>query len=316
MSESYQPGQAWDYRDTLRELGEQESNVLVLDAGLSTSMRTESFRATFPQRYFNLGIAEQHAVGVAAGLAHRGFVPILHSFANFLTRRAHDQIALSIAWPELKVILVGGACGVFDARNGPSHTGVDDLSTMAALPGVFVAEPGDGLTTRDLLRAAARGSGPAYIRLRRFGVVPDLLVDARRTDGTVQLRVPSQARCTLVGAGAMLAETCKAADLLAAEDIAVDLLHTWILQPFETGPLLESAHRTGLVITVENHMPAGGFGDAVARALGPHGIRCERFGLPREFLPAADPDWQLSHCRLDAKSIATRVAEVLSVRRH
>src|SRR6201999_2217287 len=106
--------------------------VVVLDAGLATSMQTTLFQKAFPDRYFNLGIAEQNAVSLASGLARRGWIPLLHTFSNFLARRAHDQIALSIVWPGCNVKLIAGSCGLFDGRNGPSHMAIEDLAVMAA----------------------------------------------------------------------------------------------------------------------------------------------------------------------------------------
>src|SRR5258708_6800780 len=137
------------YGEFLRDAGSAHPDIVVLDAGLATSMQTSLFEESFPERYLNLGIAEQNAVGVAAGLARRGLVPLLHTFSNFMARRAHDQVALSVAWPACNVKLIGGSCGVFDGRNGPSHMAVDDLAVMASLPGMTVVEPGDQRQTSE-----------------------------------------------------------------------------------------------------------------------------------------------------------------------
>jgi transketolase len=302
------------YASFLREVGQMHSQVIVIDAGLATSMQTDLFRDAFPKRYFNLGIAEQNAVGVASGLARKGFVPLIHSFSNFLTRRAHDQIAVSVAWSGCNVKLIGGSCGLFDARNGPSHAAVDDLATMAALPGVMVVEPADLAQTRALLFNIISYQGPAYLRLRRSGMPRDLLGHTSSHGHTVVVKSLSCAVCTLVAGGSMLAEAIQASRMLADRRIAVDLIHAPMLRPFDAEAIIASAGRTKLVVTLENHVASGGFGDAVARAVGPLGIRNERLALPDEFLPAGDPQWQLVHCRLDAASVTTRIVQMLNGR--
>ena len=294
------------YEVLLRDAGEQRPRVLVLDAGLATSMRTHLFRAAFPHRYFNLGIAEQNAVGVASGLARRGFVPLLHTFANFITRRAHDQVALSVAWPRCNVKLIAGSCGVFDGRNGPSHMAVDDLAAMSALPGMMVVEPGDAEQTRALLSLVLEHDGPAYLRLRRNDV-PRLIDADDAARGTLLLRRVDAPRCTLVACGTMLEETLAAHRILTSRGIAADLLHVTILQPLDAEPILESVRCSGRVVTVENHVTTGGFGDAISRVIGATGVPHLRLGLPHEFIPAGLPAWQLTYCGLDAAAVATSV---------
>ncbi|HET8796208.1 MAG TPA: transketolase C-terminal domain-containing protein [Thermoanaerobaculia bacterium] len=294
------------YEALLRDAGEQRPRVLVLDAGLATSMRTHLFRAAFPHRYFNLGIAEQNAVGVASGLARRGFVPLLHTFANFVTRRAHDQVALSVAWPRCNVKLIAGSCGLFDGRNGPSHMAIDDLAAMSALPNMMVVEPGDAEQTRALLSLVLDHDGPAYFRLRRNDV-PRLIHTEDAARGTLLLRAAEQPRCTLVACGTMLEETLAAHRILASRGVQADLLHVAILQPLDAQPILESVQRSGRIVTVENHVTTGGFGDAIARAIGERGIPHLRLGLPHEFIPAGLPAWQLTYCGLDAAAVAARV---------
>ncbi|HEU4883389.1 MAG TPA: transketolase C-terminal domain-containing protein [Longimicrobium sp.] len=296
------------YGEILLHAGRAHPQVLVLDAGLATSMRTHRFAAEFPERYFNLGIAEQNAVGVAGGLARRGFVPLLHTFSNFVARRAHDQLALSVAWPGCAVGVVAGSCGVFDGRNGPSHMATDDLAAVSALPGMWVAEPGDLRQTEALLDRLVRLGGPGYLRLRRFGAPADLLGEDLPPGGTVLVRARDDARCTLVACGSMLEEVLHAHALLKERGIPADVVHAAVLKPLDPAPILASAARTGLLVTVENHVAAGGWGDAVARHAGPRGIPHLRLALPDAYVPAGDPAWQLAWCGLDAGRVAARAA--------
>jgi transketolase len=299
------------YEVMLRDLGMENPSVIVIDAGLATSMKTNLFEQAFPERYLNLGIAEQNAVSVASGLARRGLIPLLHTFSNFIARRAHDQVALSIAWPGCNVKLIGGSCGLFDGRNGPSHMAIDDLAVMMSLPGMMVVEPGDQRQTRQLLFTVAAHDGPAYFRLRRHGVPDDLLPEFADSVGTVVIQRPEKSRCTLVVGGSMLQEAQLATRVLQDKDIFIDLIHVSILRPLDIEPIISSASRTRLVVTLENHVACGGLGDAMARAIGPLGFRHLRLSLPDEFIPAGDPAWQLAYCGLDALSLVDHIALLL-----
>jgi transketolase len=304
------------YDEILSDLGAEYPDLIVIDAGLATSMMTHRFMERFHWRYFNLGIAEQNAVSLASGLARRGLVPLVHTFSNFIARRAHDQVALSVAWPGCNVKMIGGSCGLYDGRNGPSHMAIDDLAAMTALPGVMVVEPGDMRQTRELMHLVINHDGPAYLRLRRNGAPADLLPGAPTREGTTIVRQAPGARCTLVVGGSMLCEAVLAARLLAGRGIELDLIHVSVLRPLKGDPLAASAARTRLAVTVENHVATGGFGEAVSRILGPLGIRHVRMNLPDEFMPAGDPAWQLSYCGLDAAGIVRRVEQLLGCDGH
>lgn len=299
---------AGDYALLLGEIGAEVPETVVIDAGLGTSMQTALFAERFPRRYFNVGIAEQHAVGLASGLARAGYVPLVHSFSNFLARRAHDQVAVSVAWPECNVKLIAGSCGVHDGRNGPSHMAIDDLGTMAALPGIQVVEPGDARQTDAMLRAAVRHRGPVYFRLRRFGLAADLHPGGDPEAGTSWIERPPSPALTLVACGTMLEWTVEAAAILADHGIAADLLHVAALRPLDSAPIVESARRTGRVVTVENHAGSNGFGAAVSRVLGPLGVRIGRLALPDRFLPAGGPQWQSREAGLSPEDIAIAAA--------
>lgn len=300
------------YGEMLVGLGRDHPDLIVLDAGLGTSMETAGFQAAYPDRYINLGIAEQNAVGVASGLAREGFVPILHSFANFLARRARDQIAVSVAWPGVPVKLVVGSCGLWDGRNGASHTGNDDLAGIVNMPGMLVAEPADQAQTRQLLADLIAYPGPAYMRLRRHGMPRDI-AGQPLDDGSVLVHQASgRPACTLVAIGTMLAEALYAARLLGDGGTEVDLIGVSVLTPASLGPVIESVGRSGLAVVIENHAPHGGFADSIAAALSPLGVAMHRFTLPREFLPAADPTWLLAHCSLSGPQIAARIDDVLA----
>jgi transketolase len=304
---------ASEYRVLLEEVGQLYPKTLVVDAGLGTSMQTDSFREAFPGRYFNLGIAEQNAVGVASGLARRGFVPLVHSFSNFLARRAHDQIAVSVAWPGCNVKLIAGSCGLFDGRFGFSHTATDDLGAMAALPNMLVVEPGDFAQMRQIMALVVERHGPAYVRIRRRGA-PAKLRATGDPLATAIIARNAAPLVTVVACGSMLEEVLHASELLRGRAVQHDLLHIQALRPLDSAPILESALRSRLVVVVENHVPSGGFGDAISHALGAHEIAVVRFAIEGLPLPPGDPAFLLARCGLDRASLAERITSLLGRR--
>lgn len=301
-----------EYGDLLVDLGRNTPDLVVLDAGLGTSMETAAFQRAFPERYFNLGIAEQNAVGVASGLAREGYVPLLHSFSNFLARRAHEQIAVSVAWPGCGVKLIAGSCGLWDGRNGPSHTAYDDLASVANLPGVLVAEPADLAQTGRLMAEVIGHQGPAYVRLRRRGLPRDVVGRPLEDGIVVARRAADTPACTVIAAGSMLAEALHAVRLLGDGGVQTDLIGISVLAPANLEPLIESSRRSGRAVVIENHAAHGGFGDAVAAALGPLGVAVHRLALPKEFLPAAEPAWLLDWCGLSGPRLAARIEQILT----
>ena len=298
------------YADALVRLGETEPRAVVVDAGLATSMQTTPFRQRFPDRYVNLGIAEANAVGYASGLARRGFRPIVHSFSNFLARRAHDQIAISVALAHVPVSLVGGACGVFDGRNGPSHFAGDDLATFLALPDFRVYEPADGEDLAIALTDAVVGEGPSYLRLRRYGMPRTIGGGVRGATRHVHIAGQSP-QATVVAIGNMLDEALTAALILSDDGVGVDLFYVMRIKPLETLPILRSARASRRAIVIENHVLSGGGAQAVVSALAAHGIRTSALTLPDRFLPAGDPRWLLTQTGLDATSLAQSIAREL-----
>lgn len=299
------------YARALVDVGAADPAVFVVDAGLATSMQTELFGERFPNRYVNLGIAEANAVGYASGLARRGFKPVVHSFANFLARRAHDQIAVSVAIARLPVTFVGGSCGLFDGRNGPSHFAGDDLATFTALPGFRVYEPADGIDLSLALSEAVDGDGPAYLRLRRYGMPAAIGgAEARGPVRHVYDGGPA-ALGTAVVIGNLLDEAITAIRILDDERVPLDLIHVVRIKPLEFAPILASANRTGRAIVIENHVAAGGGAQAVMAAMASAGIRTTLLTLPQRFLPAGDPRWLLGETGFDANSLAERIAAEL-----
>ena len=294
------------YGALLKDLGLRHQDVFVIDSGLATSMQTVEFQSAFPERYVNLGIAEANAVGFASGLARRGFRPYVHSFANFLARRALDQIAISAVLPGLPIVFVAGSCGLYDGKNGPSHFANADLAAMSSLPGMTVFEPADEADLDAIVEISACTPGPVYIRLRRHGL-PKRLGTGMHGEPTRRIVASSAPRLTVVAIGSFLDETLTACHIAGDNGVPVDLFHVLRPKPLDLDQILTSARKSRRTVVVENHVAVGGTGQALAARLAEESLRCKIFGLPDGVLPAAEPGYLLRITKLDAISLAARL---------
>ncbi len=255
------------YGRTLVELGKENESIVVLDADLSKSTQTAMFGEKFPDRFFNVGIAEANMVCIAAGLASSGKIPFISSFAVFLICKGYDQLRMSVAYPGSNVKVVATHGGVSVGEDGPSQQSVEDLALMQSLPGFRVVVPADEVATEELVRCAAREEGPVYIRLTR----PDPVRiyepgEEFRFGGSKILR--SGGDVTVVSMGYTLWEAILAAEVLGDEGIGVDLVDLYSVKPLDGETLLRSVEKTGRIVVVEEHQSHGGLGGTIARFLG------------------------------------------------
>lgn len=254
---------------TLVELAAEHPNLVVLDGDLANSTRAEVFEQHYPDRFLEMGIAEQNLMGVAAGLATVGFIPWLSSFAVFLVNRDLDQLRQVVAQPNLGVKIAAGYSGLFTARTGKTHQDVSDLAVMRAMPHMTVVAPADGVEARLVMRAATASPGPWYVRLVRDATPIHFGADYRYVPGkVVSLREGSD--LTIYGTGVQSIRALEAAALLAAEGISADVVHVPTLKPLDPEGIIRSAEKTGLALTTEEHTIIGGLGGAVAEILGEH----------------------------------------------
>ncbi len=250
----------------LVELGEQDARVVVLDGDLANSTKADAFADAFPDRFFEMGIAEQNMIGVAAGLASAGLVPVAVTFAAFAAFRDLDQVRLVVAQTRLHVVIVGAYAGLLAGRPGKSHVCLEDVALMRALPSMTVVAPADAVETRRALFAAAEADGPVYIRLAR-GASPTLFAaDEGPWDGRPSLFRDGR-DVALLTTGAQTARTLEAAELLAADGIDALVLHVPTIKPLDADAVVEAARRTGAIVTAEDHSVVGGLGSAVAEVL-------------------------------------------------
>jgi len=261
------------YGEVLAELGAENENIVVLDADLSGSTKTSGFAKKFPERFFNMGIAEANMIGTAAGLAAAGKIPFASTFAIFAVGRAWEQVRQSVAYPKSNVKIIATHSGITVGEDGGSHQSVEDIAIMRAVPNMTVIVPADGVETRLAIRAAAAFKGPVYVRLGR-NKVPTIFAD----DHSFAIGKGSLLRdgsdLTFIGTGLMTAQALAAAELLQEQGISARVVHIGTVKPLDEELIIDAARETGAVVTVEEHSIVGGLGGAVAELL------AEKFPTP------------------------------------
>ncbi len=251
----------------LVELGARDERIVVLDADLASSTKASMFQDVYPDRFFQVGIAEQNMVGIAAGLAQMGFVPFVSTFAAFAAKRVTDQLRICAAQPRLGVKIAGAYAGLLAGKTGKTHQAVMDAAVMRAMPNMTVVCPGDGPEAGKAVMAAAAYPGPVYLRLTR-DPVPNVFGDDHEFVIGRAYTVRDGVDVTIVTTGIMLGRSLEAADLLAAEGVSAHVVHVPTLKPLDETAIVAAAQRTGLVVTAEEHTIIGGLGSAVAEVLG------------------------------------------------
>jgi transketolase len=278
-----------------------DPRVVVIDGDLASSTNTKLFGDTYPERFFELGIAEGNMVGVAAGLALAGKIPFAASFACFLAGR-FEQIRVSVAYNRANVRLVGTHAGVGIGEDGYSQMGLEDVALMRSLPNVAVIQPADAAETAAVTEYLLEHQGPVYLRLTRQKVA-DVVPAGYRFEFGKAIVLREGGDLAIAASGAVVGHALAAADALAREGIAVAVLNVHTLKPFDEAKIAEWGRRTGAILTVEDHGIVGGLGSAVCEALSERGITVRRHGV-REFGESGTPEALYAKHKLDAAGIA------------
>ena len=301
------------YGQVLVELGRADPRVCVITADVGNSTRLAPFRAAFPDRYFNVGIAEQAMIGVAAGLAAAGLRPIVSAYAQFATMRAAEFVRNDIAYNRQPVIILGTLAGTSFGQAGATHHSMEDVGLMRSFPGMTVVVPCDGLATGDALRAALREPGPVYIRAGR-GMEP--AVDAARTapfviGRAIELRAGRDA--VVIANGPCVHHALTAADRFARAGASVGVLDVHTVKPLDEAAILAAATETRRIVVVEDHGVIGGLGSAVADVIARsgRGVGFRQLGHRDRFYGPAVPDDLLAQAGIDADGIAAALTELL-----
>jgi transketolase len=298
------------FGEALLELGARDPRIVTVDADLSKSTMTAKFAKTYPERAFNVGIAESNMIGIGAGLALAGRIPFVCSFACFVVGR-FETIRISVAYTGANVKIVGTHAGIAIGEDGYSQMGLEDIACIRALPNIPIIQPADELETRQVIAYAVEHQGPLYLRLTRQNLEPVCPPDYRFRLGRWLVLRPGQ-DVTLVGSGGPLANCLAAARLLEAEGISAEVIDAATIKPLDEDLLLGSAGKTGHVVTVEDHAIAGGLGGAVAELLSevlPTPLR--RLGV-QGFGESGDAKGLYAKHGLDPAGIAKSVTKFLS----
>jgi transketolase len=296
----------------LVEWAKDKPEVLVLSADLTSNTEIDLFRDTYPDRFLSMGMTEQHIVSFAGGLAREGFVPFFHTFAIFIYRRALDQISMSVAYPNLKVRLVGFLPGI-TTPGGATHQATDDVAILRALPNMTIVEPGDAHEVAQVLDVIEDIDGPVYIRQLR-GEVP-VLFDPNKPIEFNRARVLSQGEdITLLSSGICTEEAMRATRVLGERGISIQHLHVSTHKPFTDPSILNAASQPKYgVITMENHTIIGGLGSEVAEVMAEAGLgkKLVRIGLQDTYAHGASRPYLMRTYGLDAMALVQEVEKMV-----
>ena len=301
------------YAETLVELAAKNPNIVVLEADLMRATGTGIFQKAFPDRFFNVGVAESNMVGVAAGLSAAGRTPFAAPFGCFASRRAFDQFFLSANYARLNVKLVGTDPGITAAYNGGTHMPFEDLALMRVVPGLTIVEPSDAVSCAAFVRLAAELYGCVYLRIPRKAV-PAIYGEGEKFEfGKAKLLREGTDLCFVALGSFMVNESLKAAEALAADGVKASVLDVLSLKPLDGQAILAQAKITGAVISAENHQIAGGLGSAVAELLAESafGGKFARVGIRDEFGEVGTQDYLAKRYGLTAEDLAETARKLI-----
>jgi transketolase len=302
------------FGETVAELANDDPRILVLDGDVGSSTGAEIFEAAHPQRFLQMGIAEQNMLGVAAGLATVGFVPIVSSFACFVVARALDSVRVLIAQPALNVKIMGGYTGLLTGMTGKTHQIFNDIAIMRTLANMTVLAPADEVEARQAIAAMISLDGPVYIQMTREPS-PVLFDAGYRFEVGASVRVREGADVTLVSTGVQTARVYEAAEILGGRGIEATVLHVPTIKPIDEEGIVQAARASGFVVVVEDQTVLGGLGGAVSEVLSEHyPVFVKRLGVRDVYGESGPNDLLLEKYRLSAATVAEDVESLLALR--
>jgi transketolase len=305
------------YGEALLALARQRPEVLCVGADLTRQTETDIFRDAIPERFINAGMAEANMIGIAGGLARAGHIVFVNTFGVFCTRRCYDQIAMSIAYPNLNVKIVGFMPGL-SSPGGPSHQAIEDVALMRALPNMTVVDPADALEITQAVTAIADHPGPVYLRLKR-GEIPAIFDGDHQLDlARAQIIAGAQGSdVCLIGAGMMIPAVLAAARTLDENGVTAAVVNVPVIKPLDRTTIVAMARSCRLVVTAENHTIIGGLGSAVAEVLAEAGVPVplHRIGIKDVFAESGSREFLFARYGLSTQDIVDAVWRGLAINR-
>lgn len=299
------------YGEALVSLGKNDKSIVVLDADLSKSTKTNLFASEFPDRFYDMGIAECNMAGTAAGLAIGGNTVFMSSFAVFATGRCYEIIRNSICYPALNVNIAATHAGITVGEDGGSHQSVEDIAIMRVLPNMKVFVPCDAYETKSMVEYMAKEKGPKYLRLGR-SAQPIVFDDSYQfIPGKFSVLKEGNDTC-IIACGLMVSEALKTADILLQKGIEATVINASSIKPFDNETVIHYAEKCGNVVTIEEHSIIGGLGSAVAEVLSEHyPCKMKRIGIMDKFGQSGKPADLLKEYGLTAEQICKEIIKLL-----
>lgn len=296
-------------------MGKDNLRLVTVDGDVGNSTRTEPFSLAYPERAFNVGIAESNMVSVAGGLAACGKIPVVASFACFLLDNAFDQIRMSVAFPQLNVKLVGSHAGISIGEDGPSQMGIEDVALACCLPGVVVVVPSDAACTKAATKALIDHVGPTYLRVGR-GKVADLYPNGIDFQLGKSIRLRDGKDATIIANGLMVGAALDAATLLAKDGVQVRVLDMHTIKPIDVAAITAASRETGAIVVTEEHLHHGGLGSVVAQVAGQSApAPIEFVNVGDTYAESGDPDGLLEKYGLTAANVVAAVRRAIGRKR-
>lgn len=300
------------YIETLIKLAEEDQRIVVLDADLMHSNSTIRFMEAYPGRAINVGVQEANMIGTAAGLAATGTIPFSHTFSCFNTRRALDQIYMSVAYAKLNVKIVGTDPGITAAYNGGTHMPLEDIGVVRGIPTMTVIEPVDNVMMEALVKDIAYHPGPVYLRVNRKEPVQIYAPGTEFEIGKGKTLKEGK-DLTLIASGIMVAESLKAASMLEEKGISARVVNIFTIKPIDKELIVDSARETGAIVTCENHNVINGLGSAVAEVLAENSpVPLERVGVQDLFGEVGSVDYLQQRFAMTAEDIVAKAEKCLA----
>lgn len=299
------------YAETLIELAKKDERVVALDADLMSSMGMKPFAKEYPERTFDVGIAEANMIGLASGLSLTGKIPFAHTFGVFASRRACDQVAISGAYQKANIRIVGSDPGITAAYNGGTHQTYEDLGIMRGIPGMTVMEPTDVTMLKDILKQVKDEYGMYYIRLVRK-TSTKIYEEGSTFEIGKAVEVAKGNSATVIASGLLVAEAIKAAKVLKNRGISIRVLNMFTIKPIDKEAVIKSARETGAIVTAENHNILNGLGSAVSEVLAENApVPMERIGMPDCYGEVGSIDYLKDKYGFNCSNIVDKVEKVL-----